>query len=165
MATRPTSDKTRQAVFNILMNDIEQARVLDLFAGSGALGIDAISRGAVSAVFVEANHKPAEMIRRNLKSLGLTERVIESDYREAGKILSEHKTRFDLIFADPPYDLVAPIEVIEMIVQYNLLSPQGILIIEHKYGRAAETAPGLVRLKQRKFGQTEVSFYAHNETP
>jgi len=163
MDTRPTSDKTRQAIFNILMNDTEQARVLDLFAGSGALGIDALSRGAADALFIESGRKPVEMIKRNLKSLDLPENVVEGDYREACRMLSDKNEKYDLIFADPPYDLIAPMEVMETVVQYDLLSPDGILIIEHKYGRAGQMPGELRLLKKRKFGQTEVSFYARSK--
>lgn len=159
LATRPTSDKVRETIFNILMYDIEGACVLDLFAGFGALGIEAISRGAQAAVFVESGQIQAEIIKRNLSSLDLHEDVLMMDFLEACFHLSEGGKKFDLIFADPPYEKVSPQQVTEAVSQYGLLRRNGLLIIEHKSGGVIEV--GKMRLlKKRKFGQTEVSFYA-----
>ena len=163
LEARPTTDKVRQAIFNILMNDIENKRVLDIFAGSGALGIEALSHGAQSAVFIEIAHQQAEAIRRNLKGLELDEELIQADYVKACRHLSECGEQYDLIFADPPYDRFAPQEIIQTVLQYNLLAPDGFLIIEHRSGAATES-DRMIILKNRKFGQTEVTFYAHKET-
>ena len=160
--TRPTADKVRQSIFNILMNDIEGTSVLDIFAGSGALGIDAISRGAVSAVFIESGRNPSEAIKANLRSLQLEEEVLVIDYRKACELLARKRRKFDIIFADPPYEQVMPQQVIDTVLQYDLLSDNGLLIIEHKAGQAAES-DRLQLLKKRKFGQTEVTFYARRQ--
>lgn len=162
MTTRPTTDKVRQSIFNILMHEIEDAEVLDLFAGSGAVGIEAVSRGAKSAVFVESIYKPVAVIKQNLKSLELEAQVLNADYREACRILSANGRQFDLIFADPPYEKVTPQEVAETVLQYNLLRSKGLFIIEHKSGMSI-SSDSIVLLKKRKFGQTEVSFYAGRE--
>ncbi|MBN2227177.1 MAG: 16S rRNA (guanine(966)-N(2))-methyltransferase RsmD [candidate division Zixibacteria bacterium] len=165
MTTRPTADKIRQAVFNILMNDIAEAQVLDLFAGSGAMGIEAISHGAQSAVFVEAGRAQVNVIRKNLDALGLKAEVIAGDYTSACRALEGAGRRFDLIFADPPYKEYVPLEIIDTILQYNLLAPGGLLIIEHKSGQETATER-LWLIKQRRFGQTEVSFYGEkNQRP
>ncbi len=162
MAARPTTDKVRQSIFNILMNDIEDKTVLDIFAGSGSLGIEAISRGAQSAVFVEIAHQQSAAIRFNLKSLDLREELIEADYLKAARQLALEGRRFDIIFADPPYDKITPAEVINAVLEYNLLAPQGFLIIEHKSG-IDFSDDRMTLLKNRKFGQTEVTFYASKE--
>lgn len=162
LATRPTTDKVREAIFDILMHDIEGARVLDIFAGSGALGIDALSRGARSAVFVESGARQTEAIRRNLQSLKLDGEVMQLDYQTACQRLAGSTAKFELIFADPPYEEVKPLEVIESVLQYDLLSPNGLLIIEHKSGQVART-DSMTILKKRKFGQTEVSIYARKQ--
>jgi 16S rRNA (guanine966-N2)-methyltransferase len=162
-ATRPTADKVRQAVFNILIHDIEGARILDIFAGSGALGIDALSRGARSAVFIESGRAQAGAIKANLQNLALKAEVLVTDYRAAFRTLSREHNKFDLIFADPPYDEVTPAEIIEAVQQYGLLSPDGLLIIEHKRGQAMESDK-MRLLKKRRFGQTEVSFYAQKQS-
>jgi 16S rRNA (guanine966-N2)-methyltransferase len=98
--TRPTADKVREALFSML-GDVSGARVLDLYAGSGALGIEALSRGAESAVFVERDARAAAVIDRNLASLGLDEEVLRQD---AVRFLARSTGTFDLVFCDPPYD-------------------------------------------------------------
>jgi 16S rRNA (guanine966-N2)-methyltransferase len=98
--TRPTADRVREALFSIL-GDVTGARVLDLYAGSGALGIESLSRGADSAVFVDRDPRAVEAIERNLASLGLDERVLRQD---AVRFLAHPAGMFDLVFCDPPYD-------------------------------------------------------------
>ena len=99
--TRPTADRVREALFSIL-GDVEGARVLDLFAGSGALGIEAMSRGAAHAVFVERDRRAADAIRRNLTGLGVRAAVIEGDVLTF--VRQRPQGPYDLVFADPPYD-------------------------------------------------------------
>jgi 16S rRNA (guanine966-N2)-methyltransferase len=98
--TRPTADRVREALFSML-GDVSGARVLDLYAGSGALGIEALSRGAGSAVFVERDARAVSAIERNLASLGLEQRVVRQD---AARFLARAQGTFDLVFCDPPYD-------------------------------------------------------------
>jgi len=162
LISRPTTDKIRQSVFNILMNDIENRDVLDIFAGSGALGIEAVSRGAARAVLIESGHQQAEAIKSNIKSLGLDMRLIKSDFKAACRLLNEEEERFDIIFADPPYEKYTPTDIADVVMQYNLLRDEGLLIIEHKSGALLES-DSLILLKRRKFGQTEVSFYARKK--
>lgn len=159
MVSRPTTDKVRESIFNILMNDVEGTEVLDIFAGSGALGIEAVSRGAASAIFIEKGFHQAEAIKANLQSLELSLRLIKSDFKAACNLLQDEERQFDLIFADPPYDKFSPDNVAEVVAQYNLLRPDGFLIIEHKFG-VGMTDSRFKLLKRRKFGQTEVTFYA-----
>ena len=99
-ATRPTADRVREALFSML-GDVSGLRVLDLFAGSGALGIEALSRGAGAAVFVERNRKAAAVVRKNLDSLGLRAPVVEGD---ALAVIGQSQDPYDLVFVDPPYD-------------------------------------------------------------
>jgi 16S rRNA (guanine966-N2)-methyltransferase len=107
--TRPTADRVREALFSML-GDVSGARVLDLYAGSGALGIEALSRGAASAVFVERDPRAVAAIERNLESLGLEQEVLRQD---AVRFLARARGTFDLVFCDPPYDsashLAAPL--------------------------------------------------------
>ena len=98
--TRPTADRVREALFSML-GDVTGARVLDLYAGSGALGIEALSRGAESAVFVERDPRAVAAIERNLESLGLRQQVVRQD---AARFLTRTEGMFDLVFCDPPYD-------------------------------------------------------------
>ncbi len=159
LAARPTTDKLRQSIFTILMHDIIDQDVLDLFAGSGALGIEALSRGAHTAVFVEKGKDQAKIIRENLDSLGLKAELIDCDYEAACASLSDNGRKFDVIFADPPYADYPPSDIINTVMRYNLLAENGFLIIEHRAGQDKESRR-MVLIKSRKFGQTEVSFYA-----
>jgi len=160
LSTRPTTDKIRQSIFNILMNDIVNTSVLDIFAGFGALGIEALSRGAAEAFFIESGHKQVEIIKVNLETLDLKAEIMESDYSKACRDLQKSGKIFDLIFADPPYEKIIPAEVIETVMQYNLLKNGGLFIIEHKSGQVVKS-DHVELLKKRKFGQTEVSFYVN----
>lgn len=163
LAARPTTDKVRQSIFNILMNDIEETEVLDLFAGSGALGIEALSRGAKSAFFIEQGHAQAETIKHNLRALDLPKNLVKSDFKTGCHKLSDEGMQFDIIFADPPYEKYEPALVAEVVLQYNLLRDGGFLILEHKRGAEVKEEQ-LVLLKRKKYGQTEVTFYVRRES-
>lgn len=159
--TRPTPDKVRQAIFNVLMHDIEDAIILDLFAGSGALGIEALSRGADTAVFIEQGREQAKVIRENLNMLDIDARVLQVDHKSGCRILYENNERFDIVFADPPYKLFSPIDIVNLVTEYSLLAENGFLIIEHKSGRSLETEK-LRLVRNKKYGQTEVTIYVRS---
>jgi len=161
---RPTTDKVRQAIFNILVHEIQDARVLDLFAGSGALGIEAVSRGAEFAVFVEKHRVASNCLRRNLAEVTLEARLIEDDWLSAIGRLNAEQAGFDLVFADPPYGIFPGDAVAEAIIGKEplspsaLLAPEGILIIES--GSQEPSVTILRSLKERTFDTTRISFYA-----
>ena len=167
---RPTADRVREAIFNILGPDVNDTQVLDLFAGTGALGIEALSRGARSAVFVE-NHKSAlQVIQRNLVQCGLTEvsRIIPLPALTALTRLAASGEKFSLIFLDPPYGYGIPNTILPVLAQKNLVAPNGQIIVEHsRLEDLAVSYQDLVRSDQRRYGATLVSFYIywHNETP
>lgn len=153
LKTRPTSEKLRQAVFNICQHQIEKAHFLDLFAGSGAMGIEALSRGASSATFIENDRSALKAIRENLNALDLSPlaTVLAGDVLETVKTL-KGKT-FDLIYIDPPYEKGLPIQTLHLIDTLQLLSPRGILFVEE---RSLESI-SLMHLelkKKRKAGST-----------
>jgi 16S rRNA (guanine966-N2)-methyltransferase len=158
---RPALDKIKGAIFNILY-DVTDARVLDLFAGSGAVAIEALSRGASEAVFVEEWDKACASIRRNLEHCKLADRarIIMSTVDRAIKILSREKKLFDLIFVDPPYlkGLVAP--TLAKLAASPLLAPGTLLIVEHHPKEPIGDIPGLTLTDTRKYGQTLISFLA-----
>ncbi|MCP4566340.1 MAG: 16S rRNA (guanine(966)-N(2))-methyltransferase RsmD, partial [FCB group bacterium] len=108
MVTRPTTGRVREAIFSILQHDLDGADVLDIFAGSGALAIEALSRGAGSAVLIEKGRQAVSVIKQNLEKCELTARLITTDYQKGLGILLAEKKQFDLIFADPPYELITP---------------------------------------------------------
>ena len=123
---RPTTDKVKESVFNIIQFDIEGRRVLDLFAGTGQLGIECLSRGAAEAVFVDGSRESVKIVKENLKSCGMSAPVFQEDalsfLRRAGK--------FDLIFVDPPYDAGLYKSVLEIINLVDILSDGGIIVCE-----------------------------------
>ena len=126
MDIRPTTDVVKEALFNIIQFDIEGRRVLDLFAGTGQLGIEALSRGAASAVFVDESNAAGKIIRENLEHCGLEGQVVRSDALS----FLERGGRFDLIFIDPPYDTELLGKALEKIIKFDILSYGGIIICE-----------------------------------
>lgn len=153
---RPTIDKVREAVFNILAHEVPGAAVLDLFAGAGTLGIEALSRGAESAVFVENASAATRVLQKNLDQLHLEALTLQMDWSAALKRLAENRQRFDLIFADPPYQKFTPAQIADAVAESRLLAPNGILIIETDAKADADLS--LPVLKRRSFGQTQLIF-------
>jgi 16S rRNA (guanine966-N2)-methyltransferase len=133
---RPTADRVREAVFSILGDRVPGARVLDLFAGSGALGIEALSRGATSATFVEQHRRAVESIRQNLQRTGLSDRAVVIQAEVAAWLRNfRHESSFDLLFADPPYqrDSDEPLHRVTLLqspLLPRILAPGGLLVVE-----------------------------------
>ncbi|MDD4202897.1 MAG: 16S rRNA (guanine(966)-N(2))-methyltransferase RsmD [Candidatus Omnitrophica bacterium] len=160
---RPTQDKVKEAIFNILKDeDLTGAKVLDLFAGSGSLGLEAVSRGAAKAVFIDSDPKSFATIRKNIKSLAcedITE-VFRTDFDTAIKKLHRNGYVFDIIFLDPPYYKDLPKKALLKMCQYDILSPYNIIIIEHsKRDLIPESLDKINLLLTKKYGDTFVSFY------
>ncbi len=160
---RPTSDKVRQAVFNILGSErIKSASVLDLFAGTGAYGIEALSRGAERVCFVERKRRLCLIIRENIRNLGIEERcrIVNSDAFDVIRGFSDEREHFSLIFADPPYrrDLVK--KLIELIDRSKILDKDGIVVVEHSKDELPEEEyEGLRRFIFKRYGDTCISIY------
>jgi len=127
--TRPTLDRVKEPLFSIIQNYIKDANVLDLFAGSGALGLEALSRGANKAILCDKSYEAIEIIKKNINKTHFEEKtkVLCMDYK---KCLSSVADKFDIIFIDPPYKLDIAVNSVEIILDNNLLSPDGIIIIE-----------------------------------
>ena len=159
---RPLTDRVRGALFNILSAKAVESEFLDLFAGTGAVGIEALSRGASRAVFVELNRKAVELIRENLALTGFSERaeVFLADALRAIGLLSGKGERFDLIFIGAPYDSPILAKVIEKIAESELLKPDGILIAEHRKQHQLDPFYGKIKLyREAKYGETVLNFY------
>ena len=158
METRPTTGRVREAIFSILQHDLDQAAILDIFSGSGALAIEALSRGAASAVLIEQNSKAAAIIKSNLKTVGATARLIVKGYQSALAMLDSEGQTFDLIFADPPYALISPDELVEELSKYSLVKSGAMLIMEH----AGTVIPADNRMiKTRRFGDSAISIFRY----
>lgn len=165
-ATRPTSDRVREAMFSMLASDglLEPGvRVLDLYAGSGALALEAISRGAGEAVLVEHGRDALAAIRENVRALDVEDRVrvVASRVdRALSQLGGAGSPRFDLVFVDPPYaDVPAPAFVQVLEGAAGLLSDQGALVLEHASGDAPPEAPGLALDRTRRYGDTAVTLF------
>lgn len=160
---RPTSSKVRQAFFNILAHKINGCRFLDLCAGTGLMGIEALSRGAASLVSIETNKVFAKQVQANLKHLGYAgqSEVIITDVARALPILTEKS--FDIIFADPPYKDALVKKLPELIGKYDLLDDEGLFILEHLKTLAPKIPVDsqLECSSTRNYGQTSISFFAH----
>lgn len=156
--TRPTADRVRQAIFDILGPHLAGARVLDLFAGSGALGIEALSRGAAEAMFVESSREACDVIRGNLEATGLRARALIRR-ADVSRLLSREALHpFDLVFLDPPYDrgLGFVARVLRKLESGAWLRQGGTAIVEAAAGGVA-WPPGFLETRVRRFGRTQVS--------
>ena len=159
---RPTADRVKESLFNILPRDLEGYVVLDLFAGTGSLSIEAISRGAQAAVLVDAAAQSVAIIRENLMRLGYTDhaQVMAMPAARALRRLAKQDRTFNLIFVDPPYENAWIDKVMVFIGGSNLLKPSGWLVVEHSEREPTDNSYGrLRRIDQRKFGDTRLSFY------
>jgi 16S rRNA (guanine966-N2)-methyltransferase len=157
---RPTSDRVREAIFDILGPARILQRVLDLFAGTGALGIEAISRGAEEAVFVEQGKGALTVLKGNLKALGLKSRawVLPLSAKRGIAILGEQGAVFNLIFIDPPYGKGLAEQTLEEIVNKGILAAAGVIVVEHSSRDEIVLPLGLALSQQRRYGDTTVSF-------
>jgi 16S rRNA (guanine966-N2)-methyltransferase len=159
---RPTAAKVREAVFSILGPAVSGLRVLDLFAGTGALGIEALSRGAAAAVFVEDHPESLKVLRRNLADLGLADRttVWPLPVTTALKQLAAQGEPFGLAFLDPPYGGAEAVTALSALAELPLLAHGARVVVEHGRRESLPEACGaLTRLTVRRYGDTQVAIY------
>jgi len=161
---RPTPDRVREAIFNIIKTRLENESVLDLFAGSGALGIEALSRGASYAMFVDIQKRCIEAIKKNIERLPLGPagkiKIYQSDSLKAIKKLSDSKIRFGLVFLDPPYYSDWVKKCLLYLHIYDILKHSSLIICEHfKKDTVPEKTGSLVIIRRVAYGDTALSFY------
>ncbi len=159
MLTRPTADRVKEALFSVINFDVPDAVVLDLFGGTGQLGIEALSRGAKSAVFVDHQAKACELIKENLRRTKFEKegRVVRSDYLE---YLKRTKELFDIIFLDPPYAEVFLENALKCITEIDILRSGGIIVTERPVGKELSYEfPGFTRSRDYKYGKTLIAIY------
>lgn len=153
---RPTTDNVKEAVFNVIQFDIEGRRVLDLFAGTGQLGIECLSRGAASAVFVDKSREAVKIIKENLKSCSMSGTVLQE---EALNVLGRGG-KFDLIFIDPPYDSELYDKVLEIINLVDILSDGGIIVCEARRDRDLPQMTGPYKKgREYTYGKVKICIY------
>lgn len=159
MTTRPTADRVKEALFSIIQFDVPTARVLDLFGGTGQLGIEALSRDAKSAVFVDSNREACALIRENLKRTKLESeaRVVCSDYASYLRSCNE---MYDIIFLDPPYSETFLENSLKLISEIDILQSGGIIVTERPVGKELLCDfPGLSRSKDYKYSSTILTIF------
>ena len=157
--TRPTADRVKEALFSIIQFELPGKTVLDLFGGTGQLGIEALSRDAARAVFVDAQDSACKLIRENLRRTGLSDQaqVVRSDYLA---YLDRCGQQFGLIFLDPPYAEVFLENALKRIAEIDILQSGGIIVTERPLGKAlCVELPGLERSKDYKYGNTLITLF------
>ena len=161
---RPTSDRVKEALFNILPHDLSGIKLLELFAGTGNVSIEAISRGAAEAILIDWSERSGKVIRENLRRLDFTDRatVRIAPVSRALRSLARQGESFDVIFLDPPYQGNCVKACLEAIARENLLRASGTLVVEHSAREQPEAEYGSLILKdQRNYGDTWLSFFEH----
>ncbi len=159
MDTRPTTDQVKESIFNIIQFDVEGRKVLDLFAGTGQMGIEALSRGAAHATFVELAPAAAKIVRENVELTRFTDvsKVVQSDWRG---FLSSCREKFDLIFLDPPYKTDMLENAMQTIAAIDILSEHGIMICESPLDKELpDLAAPYEKGKEYRYGKIKVTLY------
>jgi 16S rRNA (guanine966-N2)-methyltransferase len=162
LGTRPTSDLLRQAIFNVVGERIRGARVLDLYAGTGALGLEALSRGAAEATFVERGRSALASLRANLATLGVSahSRVVADDALSALERLARAGDRFDCVFLDPPYAGESSARCVETLAPGGILSDNALLVVQAFHRTELPERTGTLRRAwQRRYGETRITMY------
>lgn len=154
--SRPTTDFAKESLFNLINNeyDIQKLKILDLFAGTGSISFEFASRGCDSVTAVEKIFKYADHIKKTALNLGLAVRVIQGDFF---KFIIYHKEKYDLIFADPPYDLINRKQIPELIFEHHILNENGTLILEHSEQDSYKSLPYFE--KQKSYGKVNFTFF------
>ena len=161
MLTRPTAERVKEAVFSAVQFDLPGAKVLDLFAGTGQLGIEALSRGADRAVFVDDRKEACALVRENLRITGFLDRarVVQGDYLT---YLKSCRERFTMVFLDPPYAEKFLETALNQLSEIDILNKDAIIVTERPLGKVlSEDFPGFERLKDRKYGKTVITLFRY----
>ncbi|MFH1846922.1 MAG: 16S rRNA (guanine(966)-N(2))-methyltransferase RsmD [Candidatus Omnitrophota bacterium] len=161
-SVRPTKDRIREAVFNIITANIMNADVLDLFAGSGAYGLEALSRGAKKTIFVEKTKLVKRVLTENINSLGLEgeSEVIEKDVFKYMELAGENNEKYDLIFADPPYNRDMARKTLIMVNRYDILNHSGTFVLEHHSNEDVSRLIGDISIYKKKiYGKICISVF------
>jgi 16S rRNA (guanine(966)-N(2))-methyltransferase RsmD len=161
--TRPTLDRVRENLFNMLQGEIDGSTVLDLFAGSGALSFEALSRGASKAYLVDHDRKASATEKKNAETLGYLDRtkIITCDWQRALKEIEKSGERFDIVFLDPPYAMLELADVFNGL--WPVVDESAMIILEHEAGKKPETGDGYEMIKQRNWGFCGVTIYRRAE--
>lgn len=158
--TRPTQDRVKESIFSMIQEKIQDSIVLDLFAGSGNLGIESLSNGAITGYFVDRNGEACKVIKKNLAMLNvLNARVLQMDYEKALKYFKEQQIQFDLIFLDPPYKMIILDDILKFVIDNHLLRRGGLIVCEYEMEQTGDCYDDLKLLKYKKYGNKYVKIY------
>ena len=162
--TRPTMDRVKESLFAMIQNNIKDSIVLDLFAGSGGLGIEAISNGAKLCYFIDHNNEVIKTLNKNVNNLNIkaNSKIILSDWKKFLNESHKNNLKFDLIFVDPPYDYDVYEKILDKVSTLNLLNKDGLIILEHQNLKLKETYNNLILYKSKKYGTKSVNIYKFN---
>ena len=155
--TRPTMDRVKESLFGIIQNNIKNSVVLDLFAGSGSLGIEALSNGAREVYFIDNNIELINIIKKNTNGMNENIHIMKSDYKNALELIKNSNIKFDIIFLDPPYKLNLINDCLDKIVEYNLLNKDGIVVCEYETENIKNNKLKLI--KDKKYGSKKIKIY------
>jgi 16S rRNA (guanine966-N2)-methyltransferase len=164
MSTRPTTDKVKEAIFSMIGPYFLGGNVLDLFAGTGALGIESLSRGMAKAIFIDQDRKSIHTIQQNLTLTRMTDQaeVYHNDALRALKTLRNRQITFDLIFLDPPYRFKQMEEIMEKILAYQLFSNEAFVVAEHDASYVLATSfAGLEQVRKAIYGDSAITIYQY----
>ncbi len=159
--TRPTMDRVKESLFASIQDYIKGSTVLDLFAGSGQLGIEAISNGAKQAYFIDNNNEVIKVLKQNISNLKIEDnaKIVLSDWK---RFLNECNMKFDLIFVDPPYDYDVYEKILNKVSELGLLNKDGLIILEHSNLKFKDKYNNLTLYKEKKYGNKSVNIYRNN---
>ena len=162
--TRPTMDRVKESMFAMIQDYLKESIVLDLFAGSGGLGIEAISNGANLCYFIDNNGEVIKVLNRNITNLKIKDKskILQSDWKKFLNESANKKLKFDLIFVDPPYDYDVYEKILDKVSSLNLLNDDGLIILEHANLKLKDKYNNLTLYKQKKYGNKSVNIYKNN---
>ncbi|MDR3277363.1 MAG: 16S rRNA (guanine(966)-N(2))-methyltransferase RsmD [Oscillospiraceae bacterium] len=154
---RPTGDLVKEAVFNIIQFDVEGRRVLDLFAGTGQLGIEALSRGAARAVFVDESRDALALVRENLQATGFSDGA--EVVRGGALPYLDRRERFDVVFLDPPYDSPLIAQSLQKIIEFDILKENGIIVCEARVSMSLPELPPPFSAREYRYGKIKITVF------
>ena len=161
LGTRPTMDRVKESVFGMIQDYLDNSCVLDLFSGSGNLGIEAISNSSKHCYFIDNNKEAINTIRKNIETLNIKDKanIILSDWKKTLNNFSNQSIKFDLIFVDPPYNYDVYEKILEKVITLNLLNDNGLIILEHHNLNLKAKYNHLTLYKEKKYGNKSVNIY------
>ncbi len=163
--TRPTMDRVKESLFGMIQDNIRDSIILDLFAGSGNLGIEAISNGAKKSYFIDNNKEVIKVLKKNITNFNILDKAIIklSDWKKALNEFGNQGIKFDIIFVDPPYEYDVYEKIIDKVITLNLLNDNGLIVLEHRNLKFKNTYNKLVLYKEKRYGDKAVNIYKYQE--